>query len=60
MKAHLYLGATEAQIDSIADQYSEDPAQVRRFSQSDLFTPRPDPESSQGSPFDTGDLNVLT
>ena len=31
MKAHLFLGATDAQVDSIADKYSQDPAEVRRF-----------------------------
>ena len=28
LKAHLYPGATDAQVDSVADQYSEDPAAV--------------------------------
>jgi len=28
MKGHLYLGITDAQVDSIADKYSEDPTAV--------------------------------
>jgi len=33
MKEHLYLGITDAQVDSIADKYSEDPAAVERLSE---------------------------
>ena len=29
LKAHLYIGATDAQVDSVADKYSQDPAAVR-------------------------------
>ena len=28
MSAHLYPGATDAQVDSVADKYSQDPAAV--------------------------------
>jgi len=31
MKTNLFLGATDAQINSIADKYSQDPAEVRRL-----------------------------
>ena len=31
LKTNLYPGATDAQVNSIADEYSEDPAQVRGF-----------------------------
>jgi len=31
MKAHLFIGATDAQIDSVANKYSQDPAEVRRL-----------------------------
>jgi len=33
LKTHLYPGATDAQINSIADKYSEDPSQVRHYSE---------------------------
>ena len=28
LKTHLYPGATDAQVNSVADKYSEEPAQV--------------------------------
>jgi hypothetical protein len=28
LKAHLFRGANDAQVDSVADEYSEDPAAV--------------------------------
>ena len=31
MKAHLYPGATDDQVNSIADNYSQDPAEVRHL-----------------------------
>ena len=31
LRAHLYVGGTDAQIDSVADEYSEDPAAVGRL-----------------------------
>ena len=31
LKAHLYLGATDAQVSSVADEYPQDPAAVSCF-----------------------------
>ena len=31
MKAYIYPGATDAQINSVADMYSQDPAEVRNI-----------------------------
>ena len=59
LKAHLYVGGTDAQIDSVADEYSEDPAAVGNLPNISglvyLLT-----GFSQGSPFGTGNLSVLT
>ena len=32
MKAHVFPGATDAQVDLVADKYSQDPAEVRHLS----------------------------
>jgi len=42
MKTHLYPGATDAQVDSIADKYSEDPAQGSPFGTGNLSVLTPE------------------
>ena len=43
LKVGLYLGATDAQVNSVADRYPQDPAAVSYLTSSPKITPRPSP-----------------